>query len=115
MDMCCVAGVSKSYPLLSCEQQKAQRVVAACWLRLPAWETKLAKSAGLSVYGMGRTDVCVCMYVHVAVAKRETWCGASKDFWPSPLLIRKQEEDIACCRSMWLQLPAGKGGGPCRL
>ena len=81
-------------------------MVAARWLRLPAWESTLAKSAGLYVYGMGRTEICVCVYVYVAVAKRETWCGASKDSRPSPLLIRKQEENIACCRSMWLQLPA---------
>ena len=90
-------------------------MVAARWLRLPAWETTLAKSAGLYVYGMGRTEICVCVNVHVAVAKRETWCGASKDSGPSPLLIRKQEENIACCRSMWQQLPAGKGGKPCWL
>ena len=113
----CVAspGFSNHLRCYRVNKQRALRVVAARSLRLPAWETKLAKSAGLYVYGMGRTRICVCKYVHFAVARRETWCGAIKDSGPSPLFIRKQEESIACCRSKWPQLPAGKAGKPCWL
>ena len=76
--------------------------------------------AAMYVYGMGRTEMCGYGVVWWPVAKwscdmcmsrlRKVKHGVLHRLGskPSPLLTSKRAENAACCRCMWLRLPAWK-------